>query len=197
MYKFDKNTLQSIVNDEILDLEETWFGKTFVTCKNGYYVVSIPNDGDQILLERYTSKQTFDNGEKPTQTLVERTIIDSSLIIYPDLEIIELIYDKKVNSTKIVLDDLKHYPPLERETIFIQFEDETFIHKSLYAVGNEFLHFCGRFGVVTTTTTSDTLTGVSAITPEGKNILSKINRKPYMAAFDLAYNLYKKVKTAE
>lgn len=194
MYKFDKDTLQTIVNDEVLEIEETWFGKTFVTCKTAYYVVSIPNDGDQILLERYTSKKTFEGGEKPKQTLVERTIIESNLIIYPNAEIIELIYKKKVVNTKIVFDDIEHYPPLERESIFIQFVDETFIHKSLYAIGNDFLQFCGRFGVVTTTTTSDTLSGVSAISPDGQNILSKINRKPYMAAFDLAFSLYKKSK---
>lgn len=197
MYKFEENTLKTIINDEILEIEDTWFGKTFVRGKNGYYVVSIPHDADQILVEKYTSKKAFDDGEKPKQTIVDRTIIDSTLIVAPDTEIIELIYGKKVISTKIILDDSQHFPPIERETIYIQFVDQTFLHKSLYALGNEFHHFCGRYGLVTTTTTSDTLTGVSAVSSEGQNILSKINKKPYMAAFDLAYGIYQMNKDVQ
>ncbi|MDD4969848.1 MAG: hypothetical protein PHT07_10515 [Paludibacter sp.] len=193
---FDKTTLSLITGDTIHEIENSWYGKTFAHGKNGYYVVSIPSEQDKILIETYESKERFSAGAEPKSTYIDRSMIDSNQIIEPSQEIIALLYNRSIHTIRVIYDDLGHFPIYERETVTIQFVDGTVLFRSLYALAEEFKYYCGKHDLITTSTTSETLTCITAIDSDGKEFLSSINRKSYMAAFDLAEKV-RRIKTIE
>lgn len=191
-HQFDKSTLSLLTGDEIIQIENVWYGKTFAVGKHAYFVVSGPNEDGGILVEAYDSKEKFDSGAEPkATTIVDRSLVDSNQIVEPNMNIISLIYNKPVANSRLILDDPKHFPIYERESITIEFKDETYIQKNLYALAEEFKQFCCRYDLITTTTTSSTLSSVTAIDSEGNEIFNSINRKSYMAAFNLADHIHK------
>jgi len=190
--QFDKSTLSLLTGDEIIQIENVWYGKTFAVGKHAYFVISGPNEEGGILVEAYDSKDRFDSGADPkATTVVDRSLIDSNRIIEPSISIISLIYNKAVSHSHLILDDSSHFPLHERESVTVEFVDGTSIHKNLYALAEDFKQFCCRYDLIITTTTSSKLSSVAAIDSDGKELCNSINRKSYMAAFDLTDRLYK------
>lgn len=194
--QYDIPTLSLLTGDEIIEIENAWYNKTFALGKMAYYVISSPNEEEGILVEVYDSKEKFSTGGAPrSTTIVDYKLIESNKEVIPSNEIIAIVYGKNVFTTKIILDDPNHFPIIERESGIIQFSDGTFMHKSLYQMAEDFKHLFCQYDLITTTTTSLKLSSVTAFDAHGDEVAQCINRKSYMAAFDLTEKILKIYKT--